>query len=64
MEAEVATSTSTALADRRISQLEAEIAALRFSLSFSGSSSGQGTPYFSGGRGGDRGAGGGSSATP
>ena len=34
VEAEVATSAPTALADRKISQLEAEIAALRFSSWF------------------------------
>lgn len=39
MEDEVKTSDPSALADRRISQLEAEIAALRFSLSRGGSSS-------------------------
>ena len=51
LEAEVATSAPTALADRRISQLEAEIAALRFSSSRGGSTSGRGASSSHGGQG-------------
>ena len=61
VEAEVAMSAPTALAYRRISQLEAEIAALRFSSSRGGSASGRGAPSSHGGRGGGQG---GSSNTP
>ena len=62
VEAEVATSAPTALADKRISQLEAEIGALRFSLSRDGAASGRGASSFRGGREGGRGSG--SSAPP
>ena len=61
VEAGVATSAPTALADKRISQLEAEIAALRFSLGRGGAASGIGASSFRGGRVGGRG---GSSSTP
>ena len=55
VEAEVATSAPTALVDWRISQLEAEIAALRFSSSRGRSASGRGAPSSCGGRGVGRG---------
>ena len=61
VEAEVAKSAPTALADRRNSQLEAEIAALRFSSNRGASASGRGSSSSRGGRGGGRG---GSSNTP
>ena len=61
VEADVATSAPTARADRRISQSEAEIAALRFSLSRGGSASGRGASPSCGGQGGGCG---GSSNTP
>ena len=62
VEAKVAMSALTALTDRRISQLEAEIAALRFSSSHGGAACGRGASSSRGGRGGGRG--GGSSASP